>query len=103
MGSHFADINILGYDFCSVFNVAIAPNRNEETVDLFFGWGAKWEKPSLSYKVVIGVCGGCQLYIYAGVVFHFANEIERVSGAGTRLLMIPDQEALNKFEALYDA
>jgi len=59
--------------------------------------------PSPSYKVVIGVCGGCQLYIYAGVVFHFANEIERVSGAGTRLLMIPDQEALNKFEALYDA
>lgn len=46
--SHFSDINILGYDFCSAFNVAIAPNRNEETVDLFFGWGTKWEpKPKL--------------------------------------------------------
>ncbi|KAF2182315.1 hypothetical protein K469DRAFT_752136 [Zopfia rhizophila CBS 207.26] len=46
--SHFANVNILGNDFCTAYNVALGPRRNNRTVELLFGWGTKWEpKPKL--------------------------------------------------------
>ena len=41
--SHFSDINILGYDFCDAYNIAVMPKRDEGTVNLVFNWEDKWE------------------------------------------------------------
>ncbi|KAI9872107.1 MAG: hypothetical protein M1830_002057 [Pleopsidium flavum] len=42
-GSHFADINILGYDYCCAYNVGTMPNSDKGTVHLVFNWDSKWE------------------------------------------------------------
>lgn len=49
--SHFADLNILGFDFVNSYNLALGPNSRKGTADFYFGWGTKWETPKLKPKL----------------------------------------------------
>jgi hypothetical protein len=47
--SHFADLNILGIDFCAMAKLRVWPDFEKETVEFFFGNKWKVSGPELWY------------------------------------------------------
>jgi hypothetical protein len=40
--SQFAELNLLGYDFCNAYSIALVPGSNQK-VQLVFDWDTKWK------------------------------------------------------------